>query len=231
MGEDRSPRISVIMPCYNVARYVGAAIESVLAQNYDNLEILVTDDGSTDDCASVIQGFGAKVEYVRQDNGGICAARNNSLRRATGDFITFLDADDLWAPDSLRPRLDYLLTHPETDLVFGTVEAFFSEDLPSEDVANSALPEMQGGRLASSVLVRSDAFFKVGYFDEGLRLGEMFDWLLRAKDAGLTEHEIDRKVLLRRVHNTNTVKQDKEINQQYMKALRQSLARRKQAGA
>ena len=231
MGEGSSPRVSVVIPCYNAAKYVRDSIQSVLDQGHDNLEILVTDDGSSDDSARVIQAFGDRVDYVWQENGGICAARNNSLRRVTGEYVAFLDADDLWAADSLSVRLSYLSQHPDIDLVFGVVEAFLSEDVSQEEAAKSRLPDVQTGRLAGSVLCRAESFFRVGYFDERLRLGETFDWLLRAKDAGLTEQELNHLVLLRRVHDTNTVKQDKEINQQYLQALRQSLARRKQMGA
>jgi len=231
MGEGDSPRISVVIPCYNAAKYVGAAIQSVLDQDHDNFEILVTDDGSSDDSAAVIQAFGDRVDYVWQENGGICAARNNSLRRVTGEYVAFLDADDLWTSDSLPVRLNHLRRHEDIDFVFGAVEAFLSEDVSQEEAAKSRLPEVQTGRLAGSVLCRADSFFRVGYFDESLRLGETFDWLLRAKDSGLKEQEINHVVLLRRVHDTNTVKQDKGINQQYLQALRQSLARRKQMGA
>ena len=231
MGEVISPRISVVVPCYNAGKYVSAAIQSVLDQGWNNLEILVTDDGSTDDSARVIQTFGDQVDYQWQENGGICAGRNNSLRRVTGDYVAFLDADDLWTPDSLTVRLDYLQKHPEIDLVFGAVKAFLSEDISQEEAASSQLPEVQAGRLAGSILCRAESFFRVGYFDETLRLGETFDWLLRAKDEGLTEQELNHVVLLRRVHDTNTLKQDKDINKQYLQALRQSLARRKQLGA
>jgi len=231
MGESKSPCVSVVIPCYNAARYVSDAIQTVLDQGHDNLQILVTDDGSSDDSAQAIKAFGDRVDYVWQENGGICAARNNCLRRVTGDYIAFLDADDLWTPDSLKVRLDHLRNNSHVDLVYGTVKPFLSEDLSEEEAAKSQLPDMQAGRLAGSVLCRAESFFRVGFFDENLRLGETFDWLLRAKDAGLSEQVLDHIVLLRRVHDTNTVKKDKEINQHYLQALRQSLARRKQMGA
>ena len=96
--------VSVVIPCFNAERYIGEAIESVLSQTVPGDEILIVDDGSSDDSAKVIAQVASHVRYFRQDNQGISAARNNGLARATGACIAFLDADDLWTPDSLAGR-------------------------------------------------------------------------------------------------------------------------------
>jgi len=96
---DRQPeRVSVIMPCYNAADYVGQAVEDVLAQTYEPIEMIVVDDGSTDGSADVVAGYGPTVTLIRQPNAGVSAARNAGLDRATGTFVAFLDADDRWDP-------------------------------------------------------------------------------------------------------------------------------------
>lgn len=227
MSEQTQPKVSVVIPCYNAADYISAAINSVLDQGHDNLQIIVANDGSTDDSESVVQGFGDKIDYVTRENGGISAARNTGLKQVEGDYVAFLDADDLWCEGSLKARLDHLQAHPDVAYVFGKIETFLSEEL---EEGGDAIPEMAAGRLAGSLLVRREDFFRVGLFDENLSVGETMDWLLRAQEAGLKEAEVDHVVMRRRVHNKNTVKQEEELKRQYLHALRASLQRRRQQG-
>lgn len=134
----------------------------------------------------------------------------------------------MWFEDSLNVRLAYLNDHADTDYVYGKVEAFLSEDGQVGDVTGSQLPDTLAGRLAGSILVRSESFCKVGLFDTGLRVGETIDWILRAQEAGLVSYEIDQLVLRRRVHANNTVRLEADLQQQYLRALRTSIQRRKQ---
>src|SRR5580700_8639860 len=96
-----APTISVVIPAYNAARFVGSAIESALAQTSTPLEVLVIDDGSRDDTAAVVQQYAAPVGLLRQSNGGPASARNHGVRVARGEWIAFLDADDTWLPQKL----------------------------------------------------------------------------------------------------------------------------------
>jgi glycosyltransferase involved in cell wall biosynthesis len=115
---DQPPvRVSVVIPTYNCAGYLTEAIHSVLEQTTPAFEIIVVDDGSTDDTAAIVAGLGDRVTYLQQANAGVAAARNAGLRRATGDVIAFLDADDFWAPDKLATQLVVLDRCPEVDLV------------------------------------------------------------------------------------------------------------------
>ena len=98
-------KVSVIIPNYNYARFIGEAIESVLAQTYQPLEIIVVDDASTDDSIKVIESFGDKVKLIRQENGGVGKARNTGARNAGGDFLAFLDADDIWLPEKIEKQI------------------------------------------------------------------------------------------------------------------------------
>jgi glycosyltransferase involved in cell wall biosynthesis len=110
--------VSVIIPCYNHARYLGQAIESVLDQSYPRVEIIVVDDGSTDHTTQVAARYSG-VHYVRQENQGLSAARNTGLRQSRGDFPVFLDADDLLLPGALEAGLNCLKTQPEAAFVSG----------------------------------------------------------------------------------------------------------------
>ena len=112
-----APLISVIIPCYNYGRFLSEAVNSVLRQQKNGLtvEVIVVDDGSTDDTAAVAQGFGAAIRYVYQEHQGVCAVRNAGIRAAEGEFLVFLDADDLLTANTLSSQLDNFASHPETD--------------------------------------------------------------------------------------------------------------------
>ena len=109
--------VSVVIPTFNCAAYLPEAIRSVLAQTHQASEIIVVDDGSTDDTAAVVAGLGNGVIYVRQANAGVAAARNTGVARATGSYVAFLDADDYWAPDKLETQLLVMDICPDVDLV------------------------------------------------------------------------------------------------------------------
>ncbi len=102
------PAVSVIIPTYNSAHFVVEAVESVLAQTWQDLEIVVIDDGSTDETAAVMTRFGPPVRYIQQRNGGVAVARNKGIRESSGKYIAFLDADDTWLPEKLEKQIELL---------------------------------------------------------------------------------------------------------------------------
>ena len=110
-------RVSVIIPAWNAAGTIGRAVDSLLAQTRRPDEVIVVDDGSPDDIASAVRRFGSFVRYLRKDNGGASSARNVGIDEATGDFISFLDADDLWHPQKLQKQMQIFAKHPEVGLV------------------------------------------------------------------------------------------------------------------
>ena len=105
--------ISVVIPAYNHGRFLREAIDSVLAQTYAPLEIIVVDDGSTDDTEQIVRSYGDRVRYIRQQNAGVGAARNNGIANARGEYVAFLDSDDLWLPEKLAVQVEYMRRHPE----------------------------------------------------------------------------------------------------------------------
>jgi len=115
------PTVSVVIPCYNRAHFLGGAIESVLRQSYSDFEIIVVDDGSTDGTAEVAERYEG-VRFVRQKNCGVAAARNAGLRESAGEYLVFLDSDDLLLPEALKTGVELLEAHPEYAFVYGHCE-------------------------------------------------------------------------------------------------------------
>jgi glycosyltransferase involved in cell wall biosynthesis len=117
------PLVSCIIPAYNYAGWIGAAIDSVLAQpQADDVEIIVIDDGSTDDTASVLAAYGDRVRYVHKENGGLVSSVDRGIAEATGTYLTLLDADDTWPIGRLTPLLEVMETRPEVGLVYGDMD-------------------------------------------------------------------------------------------------------------
>jgi len=116
------PLVSIITPVYNGEHFVGEAVASVLAQSHTNWELIIINDGSTDGTADVLAGFDdPRIKVVQQENAGVSAARNVGLDIATGDYVTFLDADDVLPTHALKARVDYLGAHPDVDIVNGRI--------------------------------------------------------------------------------------------------------------
>ncbi len=118
------PLVSVVIPSYNSARFIGPTLDSVLAQTWPSLEVIVVDDGSTDDTAAALQPYLDRIVYVRKPNGGLASARNAGMARATGDLVAWLDADDLWIPEKIALQVTVLGLHPECVLVASDFSAF-----------------------------------------------------------------------------------------------------------
>lgn len=111
------PLVSVIIPAYNAERFIDEALERVFKQTHDHLELILVDDGSTDGTGARVRAYGDRVRYIRQGNAGAGAARNRGLAVATGDYIAFLDADDLWRPEKLEVQLEIAVRHPASGLI------------------------------------------------------------------------------------------------------------------
>ena len=226
-----APLVTVIIGAYNAARYVGEAIESVLAQTHDRIELIVVDDGSTDGTGEVAESYGDAVRCIRQENGGMAAARNRGVGEARGDYLAFLDADDRFPPDKLRTQLAAFAADPSLDVVYGHVTEFLSPDL--DDASRRLLREPVHDLpwpTPNLMLVRRDSFLRVGLFSTELKVGIGLDWHARANEVGLRSVVPPVVVLERRLHAENNGIRQRSARPQYLHVLKASLDRRR-AGA
>ena len=221
-------RVSLLIPCYNGAAYLAEALSSALEQDRAPDEVIVIDDGSTDDGGSIAAGFGPRVRCARQDHLGISAARNHGIALSTGDVIAFLDADDLWPAGSLSVRLSLLEDRPELDCASGLTRQFMSPALPDAVRRTLACPEnVSRARIAGATLARRRVFDRIGRFDTSFRIGETLDWIARADAAGVTNEITEQVVLLRRVHTANTTSRLRDEKAEYLRVLKASIDRRR----
>jgi len=222
-----NPQISVIIPVYNCEKYLAEAIESVLAQTYRPLEVIVADDGSTDASADIARRFGVSVRYDFRHHEGLGATRNRGVNLARGNFISFLDADDLWLKEKLAHQTAAFSDDPQLDMVFGHVKQFHSPELDENTKANINLAdEIMSGPHAGTLLIKRESFFRVGQFDTNWRVGEFIDWYMKAIEAGLRSYTLPEVVMKRRLHGDNTVIRERKSQTDYVRILKASLDRR-----
>lgn len=228
------PLVSVIMPSYNTARFIGEAIDSVLEQDYPHKELIVIDDGSTDGTVDVVRGYGERVRLITQHNQGAAVARNAGLAAARGELIAFQDSDDLWLPGKLRAQVGHLQRHPEVGLVYGRW-AVWKPDAdgrfaparaipppPEPDAAPPAVVAEGSGWLYNrllfgslmhtiTVMVRRSLIDRVGAFDPTLKRGQDYDYWIRASRE--TEiHQLDRQMARYRLHGEGCIRKWPEAN-------------------
>ncbi len=210
----KEPLVTVIMPVYNGANYIGEAIESVLIQNYPKLELVIVDDGSTDNTKEVVSRCkDERIKYIYKENGGPSSARNCAIRKAKGQYIIPLDSDDMMAPNFITLHLQEFEKYPETDLVYCDVLLIDGDGKPIK-VMNK--PEYQDRRHLIKDLfrqghpvipfrlgIRKRVFDKIGLYDETLMIGEDYDMMRRFVKAGLKAHHLSEALHLRRVQSNS----------------------------
>lgn len=229
------PLVTVIVPTYNVEAYVDDCLNSILSQDYPEMEVIVVDDGSTDGTVAALAAYGDRVRLVRQENRGAAAARNHGLALARGTYVTFLDGDDIWLPGKVKAQVVYMECHPNVGMTYGRweewrrtrgrgfampewVERMGTHD---EEAVPGIVPEGSGWlyhKLLTDFLVTTIAVMlrrgiveQIGYFDETLERGEDYEYWLRV--SRVTEiHKLDRVMALYRLHGHSTTFQCPERN-------------------
>jgi len=219
--------VSVIIPVYNGERYLAETIESVLNQIYQQIEVIVVDDGSTDKSVNIAQSY-KEVRYIYQANQGVAVARNVGITEAHGEFIAFLDQDDLWTPNKLSVQVNYLLKNvnitytlckmrlflePGTDIPFWLKKDYLSQDIP--------------GYLVGALLVRKSVFEEIGYFEPSYKYGNDVDWFGRTYDAGIPMTILPEVFLYKRIHSANESHKVQAITSELLQVLRSSINRKR----
>jgi glycosyltransferase involved in cell wall biosynthesis len=194
----RGPLVSVIMPVYNSEAFVGEALDSVFALDYEPIEVIVVNDGSEDRSGEVVQAF-PQVRYFEQDNQGASAARNHAIAHAQGDYLAFVDADDVVPTEKLTLQVGYLEGHPEAAGTLG--RQHWMQEPPG--LARDRVWGDPDGIPLLSLVVRRSVYLEVGDMDED-RGGDM-DFLVRLRAAGHSFVVLPDIVLHRRWHGNNLV--------------------------
>lgn len=197
-------RLSVVLPVFNGASYLAAAIDSVLAQTRPGDELIAIDDGSTDDSRAILARYPV-FDVVSQDNSGCAAARNAGAALATGDAIAFVDQDDIQCTDRFARQLDALQADPRLGFVVCAQQYFLSEAMerPPSWCDPRMLAGPQHGFGTNTLLLRREVLARVGPFDpEKVPLDDS-DWLLRALDGGERYLHLDAVLVRRRIHDAN----------------------------
>jgi len=222
--------VSVVIPTHNGQRYLAATLDSVLAQQHRPLEIVVVNDGSTDCTAQIVRGYAPEVRLIEQEQRGHPAARNVGIRAAAGEFLGFLDHDDLWSPDKLERQMACFERNPALDLVFGHILNFFTPEMPPEERKRLAVPlHPLPGLLQGAMLARRRSFDRVGVFSEERQTGDFLDWYGRALLAQMNVEMLPETVVYRRIHANNYQRMDKHRVSEYLHAVKDLLERRRGA--
>jgi glycosyltransferase involved in cell wall biosynthesis len=215
--------VSVVIAVYNGELFLADALRSILGQTVRPAEICVVDDGSDDGTSRVAQSFSG-VRYLRREkNGGQASALNWGIENTSGEWLAFLDADDIWTADKLERQLEAFGDNPQLDIVYG---------LMVERMMGGARGARDGSarlaQLPSAMLVKRASFERVGGFDARFTLGSVVDWYARACELGLRQTILPRIVYERRIHGDNVGIRRADQRDDYLAVLKTALDRRRQ---
>lgn len=193
-----SPLVSVVIPVFNAERYILETLESVLQQDYPSMEVIVVDDGSTDDTRLLLQGLDHRVKVFHQENSGAAVARNLGIEESSGEFVAFIDSDDLWHPSKLSLQIDYFAKHPDVGLVYNCWKVIDQkvhiQDPDLFEEMPATLSDIEGSKSGwlyetlitescvvhtSSAVVKRSVIDAAGRFNQSLRRGQDYDYWIR----------------------------------------------------
>jgi glycosyltransferase involved in cell wall biosynthesis len=197
------PLVSIVVPVLNGARFLGECLDSLLAQEYPAVEVVVVDDGSSDDSAAIGESF-AGVRVIRRPHEGLGPTRNAGILATTGPLVGFCDADDMWKPDKARVQVDYLQAHPSCAVVLCRQDTRIE---PGVEPPPWLVPDQVRGDLdgisPTSGLFRREVLEHLGGFRTDMVMGTDFNLLVRTRTAGFEIALLDRPLRVRRIHDDN----------------------------
>jgi glycosyltransferase involved in cell wall biosynthesis len=217
--------ISVIIPTYNSAEYLPGAVESIRKQTVPPQEIIIVDDGSTDHTKQVVEKFKNDITYIHQKNSGPASARNRALKEVKGNYITFLDADDLWHPQKLENQIGKFRKINDLGITLGFS---FQDEFRSISDINPVKAKLHAKfiLLLGSGLIKRSVFEEVGNFDEDLIIGDDTDWFIRAREKGILISIQRELVLYYRSHNESLMKKRDVYRRSVFQLLKKAKDRR-----
>jgi glycosyltransferase involved in cell wall biosynthesis len=228
---DHCPVVTVIVPVRDGERFLGSALASIAAQEYEPLDVIVVDDGSVDASRAIAEEFAAagalRVRVLDQPNAGPAAARNRGLAIARGELVTFLDADDEMLPGRLHFQVGYLVANPEVDAVIGREEIHVEPGVQPPPWVRR-LPPGAPTYQPLSLMVWRHWFEHVGSFDESFRTGEDTEWLSRLVTRGGRLDRVEQVTVRRRIHGANLTYRD--VGQNLTRILHARIRERKGLG-
>ena len=197
--------VSCIVPVFNDEAYIEEALQSILHQTYSRLEIIVVDDGSTDKTPDKVNAMGGRITYLRQDHAGPSAARNRGILASSGEFIAFLDSDDLWHPEKIQKQVDYMNANPDMDVCFTQLHNFWEPEAAGDKqkLDDKGLVKIIPPYSPCSFFGRRTVFDKVGMFPPELVYGEDAHLFNLMKEAGLKMDVLAELLVSRRIHKRN----------------------------
>ncbi len=217
--------VSILIPMYQAEKYILEAVESAVRQDVRK-EIVIADDGSTDGGLRILQDYqaaGGEIRIVPMAHRGQAAARNAALQQARGNFILYLDADDILTDHAAEKLLEGFSEDPGAGVVCAKCRDFISPDLSDAEAENLRIqPEPYFRMLSGCTMIRSEVYERVGLFDESLPSSETAQWMLRMSDTGIRVHQIDAVTLMRRYHSSNFGRVSRQTQlKSYMEIIKQ----------
>ena len=217
--------ISIVIPVFNAELYLSEAINSVLNQSNPPHEIIVINDGSTDQSLEILESYEKKIKLISRENKGVAFSVNEGIQLASQPWIGFIDADDLWMPNKLELQYRYLSENPEVQILFGQMRQFISPELPisiKDTIYCPSVPE--SGFIRPAMLAHQSIFKKFGLFDSNLRIGDFIDWFQKIKENGVKFECLDETVYQRRLHK-NSLSSRSGAQNEFLKILKAKLDR------
>lgn len=204
LGPGAPGLVSCVIPAYQAERWLADAVRSVLDQTWSPVEVIVVVDGATDRTLEVAASFGERIRVLRQSNAGPAVALNHGIRESGGEFLAFLDADDLWPREKLALQLARLAADPALQACYGRVQNFWVEEMKIEEQAlkGHRILDPIPGLVTGTLLTRRVTFAEVGLFEDR-RHAYALDWAMRLKERGIPHEVLDEVLLLRRYHEGN----------------------------
>lgn len=219
--------ISVVIPVYNGEKYLAAAVESVFAQTYSPVEVIVVDDGSTDRTADVARSFSGVV-YIHQANQGNSVARNMGLDRCSGAYLSLLDADDYWPKTKCDTQMKYLREHPREGCVIGRMRNFLADGIEKPEWMPDAMMNDNGVALSlGAMLAHRWVFERVGNFNTQYWHGNDLDWFIRLKEVHIPMGIMSEVFLHRRIHECNESRKQNILARERVRILKASMDRKR----